>query len=147
LSDITTAAQILGLQITVLNAATVDDLNTVLANSPSADTGALLVGADAFFNSRRDQIVGLVARLGIPAIYEVREFVTAGGLMSYGTSLADAYRQVGVYTGRILEGETPAELPVMQPTRFELVANLKTAKALGLTIPPSILSRADEVIE
>jgi putative ABC transport system substrate-binding protein len=147
LSDITTAAQILGLQITVLNAATVDDLNTVLANSPTADTGALLVGADAFFNSRRDQIVGLVARLGIPAIYEVREFVTAGGLMSYGTSLPDAYRQVGVYTGRILKGETPAELPVMQPTRFELVANLKTAKALGLTIPPSILSRADEVIE
>lgn len=147
LSDMTKAAETLGLQITVLHAATVDDLNTVLANSPSADTGALLVGADAFFNSRRDQIVGLVARLGLPAIYEVREFVAAGGLMSYGTSLVDAYRQVGVYTGQLLKGETPADLPVIQPTRFELVINLKTAEGLRFTVPPSLLAQADEVIE
>jgi putative ABC transport system substrate-binding protein len=147
LSDIKMAAQTLGLPITVLHAATVDDLNTVLANSPSADTETLLVGADAFFNSRRDQIVELVARLGLPAIYEVREFVAAGGLMSYGTSLVDAYRQVGVYTGRILKGEKPTELPVVQPTRFELVINMKTAGRLGLTVPPSLLAQADEVIE
>ena len=147
LSDITKAADTLGLQIIVLHAATVGDLDTVLANSPSADTGALLVGADAFFNSRRDQIVGLVARLGLPAIYEVREFVAAGGLMSYGTSLVDAYDQVGVYSGRILKGEKPAELPVVQPTRFELVINMKTAKKLALTMPPLLLAQADEVIE
>jgi putative ABC transport system substrate-binding protein len=147
LSDITKAADTLGLQIIVLHAATVGDLDTVLANSPSADTGALLVGADAFFNSRRDQIVGLVARLGLPAIYEVREFVAAGGLMSYGTSLVDAYDQVGVYSGRILKGEKPAELPVVQPTRFELVINIKTANNLGLTVPPLLLAQADEVIE
>jgi putative tryptophan/tyrosine transport system substrate-binding protein len=147
LSDITKAAQTLGLQITVLHAATVDDLNTALANSPSADTGALLVGADAFFNSRRDQIVGLVARLGLPAIYEVREFAAAGGLISYGTSLVDAYRQVGIYTGRLLKGETPAELPVIQPTRFELVINMRTAEGLKLTVPPLLLAQADEVIE
>jgi putative tryptophan/tyrosine transport system substrate-binding protein len=147
LRDITEAADTLGLQITVLHAATVDDLNTVFANSPSADTGALLVGADAFFNSRRDQIVVLVAGLRLPAIYEVREFVVAGGLMSYGTSLVDAYRQVGVYTGRILKGQKPAELPVVQPTRFELVINMKTANGLGLTVPHLLLAQADEVIE
>jgi len=107
LSDITEAADTLGLHISVLHAATVEDLDSVLANSPSADTGALLVGADAFFNSRRNQIVGLIARRRLPAIYEVREFVAAGGLMSYGTSLVDAYHQVGVYTGRILAGEKP----------------------------------------
>ena len=147
LSDITKAADTLGLEITVLHAATVDDLDTVLSTSPSADTGALLVGADAFFNSRRDQIVGLVARLGLPAIYEVREFVAAGGLMSYGTSLVDAYHQVGVYTGRLLKGEKPNELPVVQPTRFELVINVKVAKELGLTVPPLLLAQADDVLE
>ena len=147
LRDLTQAVETLGLQLAVLHAATPGDLNAVLANSPSADTGALLVGADAFFNSRRDQIIGPAAHLRLPAIYEVREFVTAGGLMSYGTSLADAYRQVGVYTGRILKGEKPAELPVVQPTRFELVINMKTAKELGLTVPPLLLAQADEVIE
>jgi putative ABC transport system substrate-binding protein len=147
LSDITKAAQALGLEITVLHAAAPGDLDSVLANSPSADTGALLIGADAFFNSRRDQIVGLVARLALPAIYEVREFVSAGGLMSYGTSLADAYRQVGIYTGRILKGEKPTELPVIQPTRFELVINMNTAKELGLTVPSLLIAQADEVIE
>jgi ABC-type uncharacterized transport system substrate-binding protein len=147
LRDITEAAHALGLQISVLHAANEGDLNKVLAKSPDTDTGALLVGAEAFFNSRRGQIVELVGRLGLPAIYEVREFVAAGGLMSYGTSLTDAYRQVGVYVGRILKGQKPAELPVVQPTRFELVINMKTAMALGLTVPPTLLAQADEVIE
>jgi putative ABC transport system substrate-binding protein len=146
-SDITKAADALGLQITVLHAATVDDLDTVLANLPSADTGALLVGADAFFNSRRDQIVGLVARLELPAIYEVREFVAAGGLMSCGTSLVDAYHQVGVYTGRIPKGDKPDEMPVGRPTRFELVINMELAQRLGLTVPRLLLAQADEVIK
>ena len=147
LREMRDAADNLGVEITPLYAATVDELNTVLANSPSADTGAVLVGADAFFNSRRDQIIGLVAHLRLPAIYEVREFVAAGGLMSYGTSLADAYRQLGVYAGRILKGEKPAELPVVQPTRFELVFNMKAANELGLTVPRLLLAHADEVIE
>ena len=107
----------------------------------------MLVGVDPFFNSQRDKIIALAARHSIPTIYEQRDFALAGGLMSYGTNLANGYRQVGVYVGRILKGEKPGDLPVVQSTKFEFVINLKTAKALGLTVPEGLLNAADEVIE
>ena len=141
------AARAKGVQLHIVEASSEGDFETAFASLAALHAGALVVGADPFFNARRSQIVGLAARHSMPAIYEWREFVDAGGLISYGPSLPGVYRQMGAYVGRILGGEKPADLPVVQPTLFELVVNLKTAKTLGLAVPRSILARADEVID
>jgi putative ABC transport system substrate-binding protein len=141
------AGRALGKQIHILNASTEDQIDAAFASLARVRADALFIGGDAFFTSRRAQLVTMATRQGLPTIYNARESPTAGGLMSYGASLVDAYRQTGVYTGKILKGAKPAELPVMQPTKFELVINLTTAKAFGLKIPPTLLARADEVIE
>jgi putative ABC transport system substrate-binding protein len=145
--DVQNAAVSLGLKIEVLRASTAQELDGALASSAQSGVKPFIVMPDPYFNSQREQIIGLAARHSLPIIYYERSFVLAGGLISYGASLPDAYRQAGVYTGRILKGEKPTNLPIIQPTKFELVINLKTAKALGLTVPPQLLARADEVIE
>ena len=145
--DVLAAAAAIGLQIQTLKAGTDREIDAAFESLVQARTGALLVGNDVFFNSRIEQITALAARYAIPVMYSSPEFVAVGGLMSYGASMRGSLRQIGLYAGRILKGEKPTDLPVMQPTKFELVINLKTAKTLGLTIPPSVLALADEVIE
>jgi putative ABC transport system substrate-binding protein len=147
LNDVQAAARTLALQIQVLNASTIREIEAAFATFARERPDALFVAPDGFFNSRRVQLAMLAARHAIPSVSAVREYVDAGGLMSYGTSLADMYRQVGVYTGRILKGAKPADLPVIQSVKFELVINASTARMLGLTVPDKLLALADEVIE
>ena len=141
------AAQAIGLHIHILNASTEGEIETAFAGLVQLKADALLVGTGTLFLRRAEQLAALAAQYRVPTIYQYRLFAAAGGLMSYGASLIDSYHLVGVYTGRILKGEKPADLPVVQPTKFELVINLKTAKTLGLTIPSGVLAIADEVIE
>jgi putative tryptophan/tyrosine transport system substrate-binding protein len=146
-SDLEQAVQRLGLRIHVLNASTEREIDTAFANLDRLRVGGLIVGTGELFRRRPEHIAELAARQGVPAVYQYREFAAAGGLMSYGASITNAYRVAGSYAGQILKGVKPADLPVLQPTKFELVINLKTANALDLTIPPGILAIADEVIE
>jgi putative ABC transport system substrate-binding protein len=145
--DVQAAAQTMGLQLKMFNASTLNELNTAFAAIAGQHPDALLVGTDPFFLLRREELTVLAARTGAPAIYPFREFARSGGLISYGTNIASSYRQAGNYTGRILKGAKPTELPIMLPTQFQMVINLKTAKMLGLDVPPTLLARADEVIE
>ena len=145
--DLQAAARTLGLQLHVLHASNEREIDTAFATLVQLRAGALVIGADALFNSRSEQLAALTVRHAVPAIYQFREFVSAGGLMSYGTTVVDTYRPLGVYTGRILKGEKPAELAVQQATKLELIINMKTAKALGITVPLPLLGRADEAIE
>ena len=147
LKDAETAARATGLQIMVLNASTNSEINTVFAGFVRERPDAMVVAADAFFTARRVQLALLAVLHRVPAIYPIRPFAQAGGLVSYGTSLPDAFRQAGVYVGRILKGAKPADLPVVQASKFELVVNAETARTLGLAVPPTLLARADEVIE
>jgi putative tryptophan/tyrosine transport system substrate-binding protein len=145
--EVQEAAPTIGLQIQILNASTIGEIDAAFATFARERPDALFVAADAFFTNRRGQLATLTARDRIPAAYGVRELVEAGGLMSYGTNLADMFRQVGVYTGSILKGAKPADLPVLQSTKFEFVINLQTARALGIEVTPGVISVADELIE
>jgi putative ABC transport system substrate-binding protein len=145
--DMQEAARVRRVQLQILKAGGDSEIDAAFATLVQLHAGGLIVGTSTFFGSRREQIFALASRYAVPAMYDTREYVAAGGLISYGPRVADMWRQVGIYVGNILKGEKPADLPVQQPTTFELVVNLKTAAALGLTIPPSILARADEVIE
>jgi putative ABC transport system substrate-binding protein len=147
LQEIEEAARRIDQRIVVVKARTDAELDAAFAALVTERVGALLVGADAYFDTRRERIVGFAQRQRLPAIYQFREYAVAGGLLSYGVSITDAYRQYGVYTAAVLKGAKPADLPVLQPTKFELVINLRTAKALGVKISDNLLSLADEVIE
>jgi putative ABC transport system substrate-binding protein len=147
LADVQSASRALGQPIAILNASNESDLDTAFASLAQHGADALLVTNDAFFFNRLDQIVALAAHNAVPTIYDRREYAAAGGLISYGPNYVDAYRQAGIYVGRILKGEKPGDLPVVQSTKFELVINLKTVKALGLNLPDRLLALADEVIE
>jgi putative tryptophan/tyrosine transport system substrate-binding protein len=147
ITEVQAAARAKGVELPILKASSETEIDAAFGTLVQLHAGALVIGPDAFFSRRREQLIALLLRDAVPAIYHLREFAAAGGLISYGASLTAVFRQAGVYTGRILKGQKPADLPVQQPTTFELVVNLNTAKALGLTVPPSILSRADEVIE
>jgi putative ABC transport system substrate-binding protein len=146
-TDVEEAAHATGQQMHLLSASNESEIDAAFATAMQLRAGAMLVGADPFLNSQRDKIVALAARHAIPAIYEQREHALAGGLMSYGTNLSEAYRQAGVYAGRILKGEKPGDLPVVQSSKFEFIINLRTAKALGIEVPPNLSAEADEIIE
>jgi len=145
--DVLAAASVIGVKVQTLKAATDREIDAAFVSLVQERTGALLVANDLFLNNRIEQLVALAARHAIPAMYPLRDFAAAGGLMSYGGRLTDNYQQVGIYTGRVLKGEKPADLPVVQPTKYELVINLNTARALAIDIPPTLVALADEVIE
>jgi putative tryptophan/tyrosine transport system substrate-binding protein len=146
-ADVRAAASALGLQIEILTASTNHDIDTAFASLAQNRTEAVMISPDALFFTRLVQLITLATRRGVPTIFPWREAAQAGGLMSYGTDLVDAHRQVGVYAGQILKGKKPADMPVLRPTKFEFIINLQTAKAFGLDVPPTLLARADEVIE
>ena len=147
LRDIQAAARAMGLELKLLNASTLDEIDSAFSVLAQQRPDVLLIGSDPFFVIQREHLVTSAARIGVPTVYPFREFAAVGGLLSYGTSIVNAYRQAGIYTGRILKGDKPADLPVVQPTTFELVINLKTAQALAIDIPATLHARSDEVIE
>jgi putative ABC transport system substrate-binding protein len=146
-AEASAAANALGISIRILSASTEQELDELFATLPKSGISGLAIPAEPFFDSQRDRIVALAARYSVPAIYGLREYAVAGGLMSYGTSLPDTYRRAAIYVGRVLKGEKPADLPVVQPTKYDLVLNMKTAKSLGLNVTEQLLALADEVIE